>query len=160
MMRITRALVFGMSLLLGGGVTGAEPVSGYQFLDESTRAMQDDDFENPGMVAVDLGDELFHELREDEEYRCSDCLSEDAAALESAQTARYPVFDPNLGGLVTIFGAVIYAELGCPPPLARGFFGLSRSVGLLAHAWEQTQQGGRNKGPTPPAYRWTYAAPE
>ena len=52
--------------------------------------------------------------------------------------------------------AVIYAELGCPPPLARGFFGLSRSVGLLAHAWEQMEQGGRNKGPTPPAYRWTY----
>jgi citrate synthase len=52
--------------------------------------------------------------------------------------------------------AVIYAELGCPPPLARGFFGLSRSVGLLAHAWEQTEQGGRNKGPTPPGYRWTY----
>ncbi|MEM7487518.1 MAG: citryl-CoA lyase [Pseudomonadota bacterium] len=52
--------------------------------------------------------------------------------------------------------AVIFAELGCPPPLARGFFGLSRSVGLLAHAWEQTEQGGRNKGPTPPAYRWTY----
>lgn len=52
--------------------------------------------------------------------------------------------------------AVIYAELGCPPPLARGFFGLSRSVGILAHAWEQTEQGGRNKGPTPPAYRWTY----
>lgn len=52
--------------------------------------------------------------------------------------------------------AVIYAELGCPPPLARGFFGLSRSVGILAHAWEQTQQGGRNKGPTPPEYRWTY----
>ena len=52
--------------------------------------------------------------------------------------------------------AVIYAELGCPAPLARGFFGLSRSVGILAHAWEQMEQGGRNKGPTPPAYRWTY----
>ena len=52
--------------------------------------------------------------------------------------------------------AVIYAELGCPPALARGFFGLSRSVGILAHAWEQTEQGGRNKGPTPPSYRWTY----
>ena len=52
--------------------------------------------------------------------------------------------------------AVIFAELGCPPPLARGFFGLSRSVGILAHAWEQTEQGGRNKGPTPPSYRWTY----
>jgi citrate synthase len=52
--------------------------------------------------------------------------------------------------------AVIYAELGCPPALARGFFGLSRSVGILAHAWEQTEQGGRNKGPTPPGYRWTH----
>ena len=52
--------------------------------------------------------------------------------------------------------AVVYAELGCPPPLARGFFGLSRSVGILSHSWEQMQQGGRNKGPTPPSYRWTY----
>ncbi|GAB5448150.1 citryl-CoA lyase [Gymnodinialimonas sp.] len=52
--------------------------------------------------------------------------------------------------------AVIYAELGCPAPLARGFFCLSRSVGILAHSWEQTLQGGRNKGPTPPAYRWRY----
>ncbi len=55
--------------------------------------------------------------------------------------------------------AVIYAELGCPPPLARGLFCLSRSVGILAHAWEQMQQGGRNKGPTPPGYRWTYDGP-
>lgn len=55
--------------------------------------------------------------------------------------------------------AVIYAELGFPAPLARGLFCLSRSVGILAHAWEQTQQGGRNKGPTPPHYRWTYDGP-
>lgn len=52
--------------------------------------------------------------------------------------------------------AVIYAELGFAGPLARGLFCLSRSVGILAHAWEQSQQGGRNKGPTPPGYRWTY----
>ncbi|MGV6804061.1 MAG: citryl-CoA lyase [Ruegeria sp.] len=52
--------------------------------------------------------------------------------------------------------AVIYAELGFAAPLARGLFCLSRSVGILAHAWEQTEQGGRNKGPTPPKYLWTY----
>ncbi len=52
--------------------------------------------------------------------------------------------------------AVIYAELGFAPPLARGLFCLSRSVGILSHAWEQLEQGGRNKGPTPPHYRWTY----
>ena len=56
--------------------------------------------------------------------------------------------------------AVIYAELGFAAPLARGLFCLSRSVGILAHAWEQKQQGGRNKGPTPPAYRWTYERPD
>jgi len=53
--------------------------------------------------------------------------------------------------------AVIYAELGFAPPLARGLFCISRSVGILAHAWEQKEQGGRNKGPTPPEYRWTYS---
>jgi citrate synthase len=55
--------------------------------------------------------------------------------------------------------AVIFAELGFAAPLARGIFCLSRSVGILAHAWEQSQQGGRNKGPTPPRYRWTYDGP-
>lgn len=48
--------------------------------------------------------------------------------------------------------AVIFCELGFPAPLSRGLFCLSRSVGILAHAWEQTQQGGRNKGPMPPDY--------
>lgn len=55
--------------------------------------------------------------------------------------------------------AVIYAELGFPAPLARGLFCLSRSVGILAHAWEQTGQGGRNKGPIPRPYTWTYDGP-
>lgn len=55
--------------------------------------------------------------------------------------------------------AVIYAELGFPAPLARGLFCLSRSVGILSHAWEQTGQGGRNKGPIPRNYLWTYDGP-
>ena len=52
--------------------------------------------------------------------------------------------------------AVIFCELGFPPPLSRGLFCLSRSVGVLAHGWEQMQQGGRNKGPMPPAYLPAY----
>ena len=56
---------------------------------------------------------------------------------------------------------VIYSELGFPPPLGRGLFILSRSVGILAHAWEQTRQGGRIKGPMPPGipYAFTGEAP-
>lgn len=55
--------------------------------------------------------------------------------------------------------AAIYLELGFPAPLGRGLFILSRSVGILSHAWEQTQQGGRIKGPMPPSVPYTYAGP-
>jgi citrate synthase len=46
--------------------------------------------------------------------------------------------------------AVIYSELGFAPELSKGLFALSRSVGLLAHAYEQSQDGARIKGPLPP----------
>ena len=72
-------------------------------------------------------------------------------AVEAAISTRQPV-PMNIDGAT----AVIYAELGFAPALARGLFCLSRSIGAMAHGWEQMQQGGRNKGPTPPAYRWTY----
>lgn len=56
--------------------------------------------------------------------------------------------------------AVIFCELGFPPPLSRGFFCLSRAVGILAHGWEQMQQGERNKGPMPTRFLPEYDPPE
>ncbi len=56
--------------------------------------------------------------------------------------------------------AVIYAELGFAPPLARGLFVLSRSIGILAHAWEESRSGVRNKGPIPRDLLPSYRAPE
>jgi citrate synthase len=55
--------------------------------------------------------------------------------------------------------AVIFCELGFAAPLGRGLFILSRSVGILAHAWEQQQQGGRIKGPMPPSVPYRYTGP-
>jgi citrate synthase len=52
--------------------------------------------------------------------------------------------------------AVIYTELGFPPPLARGIFCLSRAVGILTHAWEQSGRGERNKGPMPRQFPYQY----
>jgi citrate synthase len=77
-----------------------------------------------------------------------------ARTVEAALTARKGgrKIPMNIDGAT----AVIYAELGFPAPLARGIFCISRSVGILAHAWEQTQQGGRNKGPIPREYIWSY----
>jgi len=45
--------------------------------------------------------------------------------------------------------AIALCELGFEPELGRGLFILSRSVGILAHAWEQKQQGRRIVGPMP-----------
>ena len=61
----------------------------------------------------------------------------------------------NIDGIT----AVIYAELGFEPELGRGLFILSRSVGILSHAWEQRRQGGRIKGPMTPLIPYTYAGP-
>ncbi|MCB9942233.1 MAG: citryl-CoA lyase [Geminicoccaceae bacterium] len=69
--------------------------------------------------------------------------------LEQRKSRRIPM---NIDGAT----AVIYAELDFPPELCRGLFVLSRSVGAMAHAFEQRQQGGRNKGPIPRQYTWTY----
>lgn len=105
MRRLLGAVVL---LLAASAVVAAEPVSGYAFLDDSTRAMQDDEFENPGMVAVDRGSALFHELREYEEHSCSSCHEQDGAGLDPARLARYPVYDPKLGGLVTLQRQINY----------------------------------------------------
>jgi citrate synthase len=72
------------------------------------------------------------------------------AEMERRKGRRIPM---NIDGAT----AVIYSELGFSPALGRGLFILSRSVGILAHAWEQSQQGGRIKGPMPPGIPYTYA---
>lgn len=56
--------------------------------------------------------------------------------------------------------AVIFSELGFEAEMGRGLFILSRSVGILSHAWEQMQQGGRIKGPMPKDIPFTYTGPK
>lgn len=73
-------------------------------------------------------------------------------ALERRTGKRIPM---NIDGVT----AVIFSELGFAAELGRGLFILSRAVGILAHAWEQTTQGGRIKGPMPPSIPYTYTGP-
>jgi citrate synthase len=74
-------------------------------------------------------------------------------SLERRKGTRLPM---NIDGAT----AVIFCELDFPPELGRGLFILSRSVGILAHAWEQRQQGGRIKGPMPPTIPYKYVGPD
>jgi citrate synthase len=61
----------------------------------------------------------------------------------------------NIDGIT----AVIFCELGFEPELGRGLFILSRSVGILAHAWEQKQRGRRIMGPMPKDIPYRYSGP-
>jgi citrate synthase len=77
-------------------------------------------------------------------------------AVEAALTRRKGKPIPmNIDGST----AVIFAELGFEPEMGRGLFILSRSVGILAHALEQNQQGSRIKGPMPKDIGFTYSGP-
>ena len=74
------------------------------------------------------------------------------AALGAMKKRHIPM---NIDGIT----AVIFCELGFEPELGRGLFVLSRSVGILAHAWEQKQKGRRIMGPMPKEIPYRYAGP-
>lgn len=74
------------------------------------------------------------------------------AALESIKGRHIPM---NIDGIT----AVTFCELGFEPELGRGLFVLSRSVGILAHAWEQKQRGRRIMGPMPKEIPFRYSGP-
>jgi citrate synthase len=58
--------------------------------------------------------------------------------------------------------AAIQCELGLPSKIAKGLFSLSRGIGILAHAYEESQSGSRIKGPIPPNdnISYVYSGPE
>ena len=77
-------------------------------------------------------------------------------AVEEALKAHKGKLIPmNIDGIT----AVVFCELGFEPELGRGLFILSRSVGILAHAWEQKQRGRRIMGPMPPSISYQYSGP-
>ena len=73
-------------------------------------------------------------------------------ALERIKKRHIPM---NIDGIT----AVIFCELGFEPELGRGLFILSRSVGILAHAWEEKQRGRRIMGPLPREVPYRYSGP-
>ncbi len=68
------------------------PRSGYEFMGRETRAIQDDDAANPGMLWVLDGEALWNRKTGPAGRACSDCHG-DARASMKGVAARYPAFD-------------------------------------------------------------------
>ena len=79
----------------------AERRSGYEFMGRETRAMQDDDATNPGMLWVLDGEALWNGKAGRAERACADCHG-DASASMKGVAARYPAFDAAKGKPVNL----------------------------------------------------------
>lgn len=76
------------------------PRSGYHFQSEEIRALQDDDFANPGMLWVDQGAALWREAGSRGEPACEAC--HDAPESLRGAAVTYPRYDPQAGRLLNL----------------------------------------------------------
>jgi sulfur-oxidizing protein SoxA len=74
----------------------SERKSGYDFMGPDTRAMQDDDTTNPGMLWVLDGEALWKRKAGTANKSCADCHG-DAGTSMKGVAARYPAFDAGRG---------------------------------------------------------------
>jgi L-cysteine S-thiosulfotransferase len=82
-------------------IPSAERRSGYTFMGPETRAMQDDDTTNPGMLGVLDGESLWNRKTGSTNKSCADCHG-DAKSSMKGVSARYPAFDKALGRPVNL----------------------------------------------------------
>jgi sulfur-oxidizing protein SoxA len=95
------ALVLLSASSLAGEIPENERRSGYSFMGPDTRAMQDDDTSNPGMLFVLDGEALWNKKLGAASKACSDCHGSAKESMKGV-AARYPAFDKTLGRPVTL----------------------------------------------------------
>ena len=91
----TLALALLATTAPAGEIPTAERRSGYEFMGRETRAMQDDDTANPGMLGVLEGEAAWARRTGAAGRACADCHG-DARASMKGVAARYPAFDAAL----------------------------------------------------------------
>jgi len=108
-----------LSLAVTAEIPLAERRSGYEFMGRETRAMQDDDVVNPGMLWVLDGEALWSRRSGAADRSCADCHG-DARASMKGVAARYPAFDAARGRPINLEQRinVCRADRQQAPPLA------------------------------------------
>ncbi|MBB4265708.1 sulfur oxidation c-type cytochrome SoxA [Roseospira visakhapatnamensis] len=75
--------------------------SGYTYAGAQTRAMQDDDFQNPAFLWLERGADIWETAAGEAGKACADCHGEAEEALAGVAT-RYPIHDEARGKLMNI----------------------------------------------------------
>jgi sulfur-oxidizing protein SoxA len=104
MLRATSLVVAALALAAtaaGAEIPLSERRSSYELMSPETKAMQDEDTANPGMLAVLDGEALWRAKAGAADRACSDCHG-DAGASMKGVAARHPAFDAGRGAAVTL----------------------------------------------------------
>jgi len=88
-----------------GEIAPADRRSGYDFAGPETRAMQDDDTANPGMLGVLQGETLWTAKTGAAERSCADCHGDPRTSMTGV-AVRYPVFEPRLARPLDLEGRI------------------------------------------------------
>lgn len=78
-----------------------EVISGWHYRTESTRVLEADSFENPGMLGVEQGEEIWHTAEGTEGKSCASCHN-DAAESMAGVGASYPKWDEKSGKPINV----------------------------------------------------------
>ncbi|MGA7995145.1 MAG: sulfur oxidation c-type cytochrome SoxA, partial [Bradyrhizobium sp.] len=93
---VLAALLIAASFVRADEIPAGERRSGFTFMTPETRAMQDDDTANPGMLSVLDGEALWKNKAGAADKACADCHDEARTSMKGV-AARYPAFDQALG---------------------------------------------------------------
>ena len=119
--RLFAALLLAAIVLPAGaaGTATAERRSGYAFMSRDTRAMQDDDAANPGMLWVLDGEALWKTRAGAADRACFDCHGDARASMQGV-AARYPTYDAARARPVNLEQRINLCRTGQQqaPPLA------------------------------------------
>ena len=93
---VLAAMLLATIALRAGEIPQDQRRSGYSFMGPDSKAVQDDDTTNPGMLWVLDGEALWNQKLDASNKSCADCHGEARAAMKGV-AARYPAFDKELG---------------------------------------------------------------
>lgn len=98
-------LAFALMALAATPSAAAEKRSGLEFVSPHTRALQEDDFANPGMLWVSGGEALWDQSAGSARKSCADCHN-DARKSMRGVAARYPMFDQKTQKPIDLQGRI------------------------------------------------------
>lgn len=99
------------ALASAGEIPPSERRSGHHFMSRETRAMQDDDTANPGMLWVLEGETLWKGKAGAAGRACADCHGQARASMKGVAT-RYPSFDEAQGRPVSLEQRINRCRMG------------------------------------------------